>query len=82
VRRQADEVAARLSVLGAPTPVRPVLGLTGTAQPAGVQFADGVLLTNPDTVSQVITMSGLLTHDQRARIADLLAWAFPPAVSN
>jgi hypothetical protein len=29
----------------------------------------------------VITLPGLLVDDQRARIADLLAWAFPPAVN-
>ena len=82
VRRQADEVAAAVSRLGVTAPVRAVLCLTGTARPAGVQFAGGVLLTTPNTVAQVITLSGLLADDQRARIADLLAWAVPPAVSN
>jgi 2-keto-4-pentenoate hydratase len=82
VRRQADEVAAALSHLEVPAPVRAVLCLTGAARPAGVQFIDGVLLTTPDTVTQVVTLPGLLVDDQRARIADLLAWAFPPAVST
>jgi hypothetical protein len=80
-RRQSDEVTAALSRLGVPTPVRAVLCLTGAARPAGVQFAGGILLTTPDTVAQVITLPGLLVDDQRARIADLLAWAFPPAVN-
>ncbi|MGY1728825.1 NERD domain-containing protein [Geodermatophilus sp. SYSU D01062] len=82
VRRQADEVVAALRRLGVPAPVRAALCLTGAARPAGVQFAGGVLLTTPDTVSQVVTLPGLLADDQRARIADLLAWAFPPAASS
>ncbi len=82
VRRQADEVAASLNRMGVTAPIRAVLCLTGTARPAGVQFAADVLLTTPETVSHVITLPGLLPQNQRARIADLLAWAFPPAVSD
>jgi hypothetical protein len=82
IRRQADEVAAAVSPLGVTVPVRPMLCLTGAARPAGMQFAGDVLLTTPDTVAKVLALPGLLADDQRAEIADLLAWAFPPAVGD
>ncbi|MCZ2827154.1 nuclease-related domain-containing protein [Modestobacter sp. VKM Ac-2982] len=82
VQRQAEEVAAALSRLGVTAPVRPVLCLTGAARPAGIQLASGVLLTTPETVAPMVTLPGLLDIDDRARIADLLAWAFPPAVER
>ncbi|GAB3318099.1 hypothetical protein GCM10027451_36570 [Geodermatophilus aquaeductus] len=82
VRRQADEVGAALSRFGITAPVRAVLCLVGTARPPGLGFAGGVLLTTPDTVGQLSTLPGMLAAGDRDRIADLLAWAFPPAVSN
>jgi hypothetical protein len=80
VRRQAEEVVAAMSRLGATAPVRPVLCLTGTARPVGIQPVSGVLLTTPESVVPMVTLPGLLDIDAQARIADLLAWAFPPAV--
>ena len=80
VRHQAVEVAAAMARLGVTVPVRPVLCLTGAARPAGIPQVSGVLLTTPETVAQVITLPGLLHSEARAPIADLLAWAFPPAV--
>ena len=80
VRRQADEVGAALSRSGVTAPVRAVLCLVGSARPVGVGSAGGVLLATPDTVGQLGLLPGLLTADERGRIADVLAWAFPPAV--
>jgi hypothetical protein len=82
VRRQAGEVAAAASRLGVTVPVRPVLCLTGAARPAGMELVGDVLLTTPDTVAKVLAPPGLLADDRRAEIADLLAWAFPPAVGT
>ncbi|MGX5654357.1 NERD domain-containing protein [Geodermatophilus nigrescens] len=80
VRRQADEVGAALCRSGVTAPVGGVLCLVGSARPVGVGFAGGVLLATPDTVGQLSLLPGLLTADERGRIADVLAWAFPPAV--
>ncbi|MBN1092574.1 NERD domain-containing protein [Blastococcus sp. TML/M2B] len=79
VRRQAGEVAAALRQLGIAVPVRSVLCLTGTARPTRVQFATEVLLTTPDTVTWVLGRTGPLTDCRGSEMADLLAWAFPPA---
>lgn len=82
VRRQAEEVAAALSRLQVTVPVRPVLCLTGAARPVGMQWVSGVLLTTPETVAQMVTLPGLPNIGAQGRIADLLAWAFPPAVRD
>lgn len=82
VCRQAEEVAAAMSRLEVSAPVRPVLCLTGAARPVGIQPVSGVLLTTPETMGPMVTLPGLLDFDARARIADLLAWAFPPAVQT
>lgn len=79
VRRQAGEVAAVLRQLGVTVPVRSVLCLTGTARPAGVQFVAEVLLTTPDSVSRTLSRPGPLDGRRGSEVADLLAWAFPPA---
>jgi hypothetical protein len=80
VRRQAGEVALALRGLGATVPVRPVLCLTGAARPTGVQPLADVLLTTPAVVADVLRGPGPIDDARRTEIADLLAWAFPPAV--
>ena len=82
VRRQAGEVARALRRHGVAVPVRPVLCLTGTARPAAMQFIADVVLTTPDTLGKALRQPGLLDSDRRAEIADLLAWAFPPAIAH
>ena len=82
VRRQAEEVTAAMSRLGVSAPVRPVLCLTGTARPAGMQLVDGVLLSTPESVASLLMLPGLLDLTAQAGIADLLAWAFPPAAEE
>lgn len=82
VRRQAQEVTTALARLGVSAPVRPVLCLTGPARPSGVQLVEGVLLGTPESVRSVLELPGLLESTAQARIADLLAWAFPPAAED
>lgn len=82
VRLQARELEAALDRLGVAVPVRPMLCLTGSARPAGMQFVGGVLLTTPFSLASALTLPGPLAGDRRAAIADDLAWAFPPAVSD
>jgi hypothetical protein len=79
VRRQAEEVAAAMPRLGITAPVRPVLCMTGTARPAGMQLVEGVLLSTPESVASLLALPGQLDATAQARIADLLAWVFPPA---
>jgi hypothetical protein len=79
VRRQAEEVAAAMTRLGITAPVRPVLCMTGTARPAGVQLVNGVLLSTPQSVASILARPGPLDATAQARITDLLAWVFPPA---
>jgi hypothetical protein len=82
VRRQAEEVTMSLTRLGVSAPVRPVLCLTGSARPAGMQLVDGVLLGTPESIGSLLELPGLLEPTGQARIADLLAWAFPPAAED
>jgi hypothetical protein len=82
VRRQAQEVTTALARLGVSAPVRPVLCLTGSARPTGVQLVEGVLLGTPESVRSLLELPGLLESTAQGRIADLLAWAFPPAAED
>jgi hypothetical protein len=82
VRRQADEVAAALSHLEVPAPVRPCCASPVRRGRRGCSSPMVSCSPPPDTVTQVVTLPGLLVDAQRDRITDLLAWAFPPAVST